>query len=173
MEVLLLSGTTLAALDTAQTGTVVTTAVEKANLTSGEEVVKFKNEVTTHIKTPDTTYTNTTYSYSREAGDWILSYSDLSDSTADTVMVTTPSVGKTWHQGTATAEVVGQEDVTVVAGTYKGAWKVKLTVTSGGYTIQMYYWFAKGTGMVKMHWDWSAQGYSQTYNQELTSATIK
>ena len=42
LEMLLLSGTTLASLDTAQTGTSVSTAVEKTTLTNGKEVVKFK-----------------------------------------------------------------------------------------------------------------------------------
>jgi hypothetical protein len=172
-DILMMAGTTSASLDTFETGTVIITALEKANLTSGEEVVKFKNEVTMHMRMPDSTLTNTTYSYMREAGDWILSYSDLSDTTADTAMVTTPSAGKTWHQNTGPAEIVGQEDVTVVAGTYKGAWKVKATMTQGGSTFDMYYWYAKGTGMVKAHFESSSQGYSQIYNQELTSATIK
>jgi hypothetical protein len=173
MDILIMSGMTIASLDTFETGTVVITALEKANLSSGEEVVKFKNDVTIHMRTPDSTYSNTTYSYTREAGDWILSYSDLNDTTADTVMVTDPAVGKTWHQSSGTAEIVGQEDVTVVAGTYKGAWKVKATMTQGGSTFDMYYWYAKGTGMVKAHFESSYQGYSQVYNQELTSANIK
>jgi hypothetical protein len=159
--------TTIASLDTSATGTYVTTAVEKASLVSGEGVVKMKTEMSEHIKTPDTTITFTTYSYVREAGDWILSYSDLSDPTGDTVMVTTPAVGKTWHQGTDTAEVITQENVTVKAGTYKDAWKVKVT-NSGG---DVFYWYAKGVGMVK------AYSEEQTYNikstLELTSATIK
>jgi hypothetical protein len=173
MDILVMAGTTVASLDTFETGTVVTTAVEKANLTSGQEVVKFKNESSIHMRTPDTTYTNTTYSYSREDGDWILGYSTLDDTTADTMMVTNPSVGQTWHQGTTTAEVVGQEDVTVAAGTYKGAWKVKLTSTQGGETLDTYAWYAKGTGSVKTHSENTVQGYSMVYNQELTSATIK
>jgi hypothetical protein len=173
MDVLMMAGTTVASLDTMQTGTTVTTALEKANLTSGEEVVKFKNDRTIHFKVGDSTVTGTDYWYYREDGDWILNYSTLDDSTADTVVAVNPSVGKTWHQGVGTAEIVGQEDVTVVAGTYKDAWKVKVTSTQGGYTFEMFYWYAKGTGLVKYHYEWSDQGYSMLYNQELTSADIK
>lgn len=173
MDVLVMAGTTVASLDTFQTGTVVTNAVEKANLTSGEEVVKFKQESSIHMRMPDTTITTTTYAYYRESGDWILGYSALEDSTADTMMVTSPSVGKTWSQGSTTAEVVGQEDVTVTANTYKNAWKVKLTTTTGGQTMEMFVWYAKGTGMVKMHYEAEVQGFETVYDQQLTSATIK
>jgi hypothetical protein len=178
LEMLLLSGTTLASLDTAQTGTLVSTAVEKATLSNGKEVVKFKSESNITIRRPDpqpdTTITSTSYSYYREDGDWILGYSALDDTTADTMMVSTPTVGKTWHQGTyAIATIVGQEDVTVKAGTYKNAWKLKLTSTSGGVTLESFYWYAKGTGMVKVYYEFTMGGYTQKYSQELTSATIK
>jgi hypothetical protein len=169
----LVAGTTLASLDTVQTGTTTTTAVEKANLTAGGEVVKFMSESSVHITDPDTTITSTGYAYYRESGDYILGYSTLDDTTADTVMVTTPSVGQTWNQGgSMTAEVIGREDVTVAAGTYKNAWKVKLT-SSGSMTFDAYCWYAKGVGMVKYHYEYSIQNYTQIYNQELTSATIK
>jgi hypothetical protein len=178
MEMLLLSGTTLASLDTAQTGTGVNTAVEKTTLSNGKEVIKFKSESTTIIHRPDplsdTTITTTNISYYREEGDWILGYSALDDTTGDTMMVSTPTVGKTWSQSAyATATVVGQEDVTVKAGTYKNAWKVKLVSTAGGYITEIYSWYAKGTGMVKMHYEFAMGGYTQVYNQELTSATVK
>ncbi len=173
MDVLSMTGTTIASLDTASTGTVVKTAVDKTNLATGKEVVVYRYETTTHLRTPDSTYTNTTYVYCREDGDWILVYSSLDDTTADTVMVTSPSVGKTWHEGSATKEVVGQEDVTVPAGTYKSAWKAKLTAGQDGYTLEAYYWYAKGAGLVKYSYVWTYQGQSKVYSEELTSATIK
>ena len=173
MNILVMAGATAASLDTFETGTVVNTVVEKANLTTGPEVVKYKNEATIHRRTPDSTYSSTTYSYYREDGDWILGYSALDDSTGDTMMATTPTAGKTWHQGTSIAEVIGQEDVSVPAGTYKNAWKVKLTSSQGGYNVDMFSWFAPGTGLVKFHYESSNQGYSQVYDQELTSTTVK
>lgn len=161
---LLVTASTTAAVETLATGTMVNTAVEKATLPSGDGV-KFKADLSVTSKTPDTTWTLTTYSYAREAGDWILSYSDLSDSTGDTVMMTTLAVGKKWHQGDGTAEVMVQEDVTVKAGTYKSAWKVKLT-NSG---VDEFYWYAKGTGLVKME----GPQDDATMTFELTKATIK
>ena len=172
-DILVMGGTTIASLDTTQTSTDVKTAVEKTSLTTGKEVVEYKYETTTHLRTPDSTYTSTRYTYCREDGDWILVYTSLDDTTADTVMVTSPSVGKTWHQGSATTEVVGQEDVTVPAGTYKGAWKVKVTTSQGGLAFDMYYWYAKGTGLVKLSYEWTYLGHSKVYTEELTSATIK
>jgi len=170
MDILDLAGPVTPSLDTFLTGTVVTTAIDKATLTSGEEVVRFRNDATVHRRSPDSTYTITTYTCYREDGDWILGYSALDDTTADTVMVTGPSVGKTWHQGTATAEVIGQDDVSVPAGTYRDAWVVRVTSDQG---IEMYSWYAKGTGLVRLHYAWAYQGYGQDYRQELTSATIK
>jgi len=178
MEMLLLSGTTLAALDTAQTGTSVSTAVEKATHANGKEVVKFKYESTVTIHRPDplpdTTIMMTSYSYYREEGDWVFGYADLADSTYDTVMVTTPAVGKTWSQGPyMTVSVVGQADMTVKAGTCKNAWKLRVVSSQGGITMDFFYWYAKGTGMVKSYYEYTIQGHTQKYSQELTSATIK
>jgi hypothetical protein len=165
--VVTLDTTTIASPDTFATGTYVVTAVEKADLASGGEVVKMKTEMSQHMKMPDTTISFTTYSYAREAGDWILSYSDLSDSTGDTVMMTTPAVGKKWHQGTDIMEVVGQEDVTVKAGTYKSAWKVKMSNSD----VEIFLWYAKGVGLVKVSSETQTPEMMTTL--ELTKATIK
>jgi hypothetical protein len=173
MDLLVMAGATAASLDTFQTGISVNTAVERASLTSGREVVKFKYESSVHQRIPDTSYTSTTYSYYREDGDWILGYSTLGDSTADTVMTTNPAVGRTWQQGAGSAEVIGREDVTVKAGVYKNAWKVRLTTNQGGVPVDMYLWYAMGTGLVKMHYEGENLGYTVVYDQELTSATIK
>ncbi len=174
MEMYGLSGTTTASLDTFLTGTGTNTAVEKTTLTGGQEVVKFKNETSFNFSASDSTFDTTVYSYVREDGNAILSYSALDDTTGDTVLMTNLSVGQKWNQGSSgTAEVIGQENVTVKAGTYKNAWKVKLTTAMGGTSDNMYYWYAKGIGLVKMHYEFTAGGYTQKYNQELTSATIK
>ena len=173
MDILFTSVPIIGSTDTIETGTIVTTAVDKATLATGKEVVSYRRDTTVHLRTPDSTWTSTSYAYYREDGDWILGYASLDDTTPDTVMVTTPSVGKTWHQGTATTEVVGQEDVTVPAGTYKGAWKVKWSASAGGTTFNMYYWYAKGTGLVKFYHEWTYVDFSHIYTEELTSAMIK
>ena len=172
-ESYLLEGQAVASLDTFETGVTTTTVLEKANLTSGKEVVKFKHESTAHLHAPDSTYTATTYSLLGEKDDAILSYGALDDTTGDTVMMANPAVGQSWSQGPATAIVVGQEDVTVAAGTYRKAWKVKTITNIGGVTVQMFSWYARGVGNVKMHYEGEYQGYSQVYNEELTSASIK
>ncbi len=178
MDILLMGGATTASLDTVQTGTATNTAVEKVTLTNGKDVVRFRTDGAITIRRPDplsdTTIISTNYAYYREDGDWILGYSAIDDSTADTVMVTSPTVGKTWTSGTnATATVVGQEDVTVKAGTYKNAWKLQVTYTTDSDITEMYYWYAKGVGLVKFHYGFTIQGYTQDYTQELTSSDVK
>jgi len=168
-----LYGTTLASLDTMTTGTQTNTALEKANLSNGREVVKFKNDATVHYKALDTTITTTSYSYTAEVGDTIFSYTSLDDTIGTPVMRSNPAAGQTWAEGSVIATVVGQENVTVAAGTYKGAWKVKLTSSIGGVGVDIYEWFASGTGMVKVYYAYAANGYQSEYSAELTSATIK
>ena len=172
-ESYLLEGQAVAALDTFETDVTTTTALEKANLTNGKEVVRFQSESTIHLRMPDSTYTVTSYSLLREEEGAILSYGALDDTTGDTVMMSSPAVGQSWSPGPATAIVVGQEDVTVPAGTYKKAWKVKTITNIGGITVEMFTWYARGVGNVKTHYEGAYQGYSQTFDEELTSATIK
>jgi len=172
-EFYVLQGTTAAALDTVQTGVTMSTAAEKVNLTNGKEVVKFRNENTVHNFVPESTFSTTSYSYMREEDDAILSYAAPDDTTGDTVMMSNPAVGQSWSQGPLTAIVVGQEDVTVAAGTYRNAWKVKLVSNVGGATIELFSWSARGTGNVKMYHEGEQAGFSQVFSQELTSATIK
>jgi hypothetical protein len=172
-ELYALGGLTGTTLDTLETGVTTTTAFEKANLTNGKEVVKLKSESTVHLRTPDSTYTTTGDSLLREEDGAILSYGALDDTTGDTVMMSSPAVGQSWSPGPATAIVVGQEDVTVPAGTYKKAWKVKVITNMGGVTVEMFNWYARGVGNVKMHYEGEYQGYSQVFDEELTSATIK
>jgi hypothetical protein len=168
-----LEGHAVAALDTFETDVTTTTALEKANLTNGKEVVRFRSESTVHLRTPDSTYTTTGDSLLREEDGAILSYGALDDTVGDTVMMSSPAVGQSWSTGPATSIIVGQEDVTVPAGTYKKAWKIKTITNISGVTVEMYNWYARGVGKVKMHGEGEYQGYSAVYNEELTSATIK
>jgi hypothetical protein len=151
--------------DTWETGTITTSALAKANLSNGREVVKFKQESTIHYKQSDSTVVDTEYTYMAEVGDSLKSYTSLSDTIGMITMMLNPAVGQTWQDSGATGTVIGQEDVTVAAGTYKGAWKVQLG--------SAYQWFARGTGMVKVHNDYTFLGYEWVVDEELTSATIK
>lgn len=174
MSMYTLSGTALASLDTVSTGTQTITALAKANLTNGNEVTKLQSDLSTRFKLLDTTLTSTTYSYVAEVGDTIFDYADLNDIIGRPVMRSSPAVGQTWTEDSSTtATVVGQEDVTVTAGTYKGAWKVKFTTSANGRSMDTYEWFAPGTGLVKASSDFTANGVQTVSNSELTSATIK
>ena len=135
------------------------------------------NEETIRDRKPDTaTVGQTGYCYVAEVGDSVLTYVNPSDTTGTTIMRSTPAVGQTWSEGSAaTATVVDQEDVTVAAGTYKGAWKVKVSTTMADFPapVDIYKWYARGTGLVKDSFDFSAMGNEESYSSELTSATIK
>ncbi|MEO0079938.1 MAG: hypothetical protein ABIK44_04615 [candidate division WOR-3 bacterium] len=164
---------TLTGLDTLMTSTIQTKVEREAQLNSGEKVREFSTTTTVHQRIPDSTYTQTSTSYIRETGSMILGYESLADSVPDTLLVLPLTVGKTWRINQyATAEVVGQEDVTVKAGTYQNAWKIK-TTTSAGITIEVYSWYAKNVGHVKSHYELSIAGYTQIFHQELVSCEIK
>ena len=177
MSTTTLYGTTGASLDTWSTSTQTITAQVETTLANGKEVTKFKNEETIRDRKPDTaTVGQTGYCYVAEVGDSVLTYVNPSDTTGTTIMRSTPAVGQTWSEGSAaTATVVDQEDVTVAAGTYKGAWKVKVSTTMADFPapVDIYKWYARGTGLVKDSFDFSAMGNEESYSSELTSATIK
>jgi hypothetical protein len=170
MSTYYLFGTTPASLDTMETQTQTTTALEKARLINGREVTKFESDLIIYFKQQDTTVASTTYCYIAEVGDTILRYKDLDDTIGVPKMRSTPAVGQTWSEGSSgDATVVGQEDVTVAAGTYKGAWKVmRATIIAN-----ICEWYAPGTGLVKMYYDTTTLGNRTVYSSELTSATIK
>jgi hypothetical protein len=169
-----LYGTTNPPTDTMQTMTSTTIAQAKTTLSNGNEVVPFQSTTVKHILFPiERTDTTSVTGYARESGDVILSYSSTNDTTPDTLMITTLEANKTWYDGSRTALVVGQEDVTVAAGTYKNAWKIKYTTVSGSDTMEMFQWFAKGVGAVKTHYETSESGFYIIYDQGLTSSTIK
>ena len=170
----MLYGTTNPPTDTMQTMTSTTVAQAKTNLTSGEEVTPFQTTTIRHRTFPIvTTDTSVGTGYVRESGDVILSYDSLSSTVPDTLLTLPLEANKTWHNGpNSTALVVGQEDVTVAAGTYN-AWKIKYTTVSGTDTMEMFQWFAKGIGLVKTHSEYTELEFNFISNQELTSATIK
>jgi hypothetical protein len=168
-----LGGPSGGVLDTSQTAVTTTTALEKAVLTNGKEVVRFRHESSVHEFDPDSSYSSTTETLLREEDDVIMVHAALDDTIGDTLMMLNPAVGQNWGQGIATAIVVGQEDVTVPAGTYKKAWKVKTVANLGVVTVEVHTWYAKGVGNVKMHSEAEFMGSVEVIDEELTSATIK
>jgi len=170
-----LYGTTLAALDTMQTSTTLTKVARQVQLSTGEQALEFSSTTTVHQRSPyETTYTTTSTSYVRETGAAILSYQALNDPTPDTVLALPLTVGKTWHFDDSTvAQVIGQENVTVKAGSYQNAWKIKVSTTALGQTMDAYCWFANHVGQVKTHLEFTAGGYTTVFHDELVSADIK
>ena len=168
-----LGGQSGGVLDTSQTAVTTTTALEKALLSNGKEVVRFRHESAVHEFDPDSSYSSTTETLLREEDDVIMVYAALDDTIGDTLMMLNPAVGQNWGQGIATAIVIGQENVTVAAGTYKKAWKVKTVANLGVVTVEVHTWYAEGVGNVKMLGEAEFMGSVEVIDEELTSATIK
>jgi len=171
-----LFGTTAAALDTWQTHTGLSKVERQTQLTGGGNVFEVSYQTTIHARFPsETTFTVLDTSYVRETGSAVLSYQTLGDTEPDTVMVLPLAAGKTWRvDSSTTVEVIGQEDVAVKAGSFQQAWKLKMATTTGGTTVEMFFWYANRVGQVKGHWEFVPMaGYLQVYHNELTGYTIK
>jgi hypothetical protein len=170
-----LMGTTLAAMDTVQTSTIDTKVEKEAELTSGDKVYEFIATSVVHMFDPETTFTSSGTSYIREAGGAILSYESLSDPTPDTVLYTDLSVGKKWDSGDSSyVEVIAQENVTVKAGSYTNAWKLRSTTIDGADTMHVDMWLAPGVGQVKMHYEMVPMtGYLMISHTELVEVDVK
>jgi hypothetical protein len=130
------------------TGASVTAITRQTALNNTVEVLE---QVTTN--TWDDTLTNpnsvdTTYLLLTD--DYLLVYDDLADTEPDTSLDLPFSTGKTWvvyadTTDTLTAEVIGQETVTVPAGSYDVCYNVEYT--SLGQTQND--WFAEDVGIAK------------------------
>ncbi len=59
--------------------------------------------------------------------------------------------GRTFKGGTEMIEIIGQEDVTVEAGTFKAIKTRHHLIYDNGKEDNLYYWYADGIGMVKLH----------------------
>lgn len=161
--------------DTVETGNFVSQATRNEKLASGEDVVELVKTGTVTIHYPrETTYTITDTCYVRELSNLVLSYESKNDVEPETTLVLPLTAGKAWRiTGSVMATAIGQEDVTVRAGTYRDAWKIRLSDVSGGDTFSMFYWYANRVGSVKYHMETMAGSYNFIYHGELVSAIIR
>jgi hypothetical protein len=166
--------TTLAAsLDTVSTMTQRNEATRKTKLTDETEVTEFIYSATVTTRLPaESTYTMVDTFYIREGENCLLGYGDLGDTTPETLAIYPFVVDKTWRQGNGTARVIGQEDVTVTAGTYKNAWKVELT-PDGQPDFHIYYWYGNKVGQVRSYYSSTVQSYTYKYDFQLVNANIR
>ena len=170
-----LRGPTQSTLDTLQTSTIVVNVLKKDELNSGPSAFQVLSTSTIHWFSPDTNYVMSGYSFMREADGAILSYSSRSDTVPDTLAFEDMTVGKTWHDGRGLpVEVVGQENVTVKAGTYTDAFKIKYLDVYDSDTFPVYRWYAMDVGEVRTDYEFTPMsGFTQVFHSELASATIK
>lgn len=152
-----------------------TRATKNEKLATGEDVVELVKTATVHIRYPfDSTYTICDTCYVREDKNWVLSYESRNDIEPETTLALPLATGKTWRVTSGlSGQVLGQENVTVRAGSYSNAWKIELTNITGTDTFKVDYWYANRVGNVMFHSEHSYANYTVIYHGELVSANIK
>lgn len=135
--------TEIIVIDTVTSDTTVVTGTNASEITA-ETTLDNGTEVFEMIMTM--TFDNTLIpgfadtSYVKETEDYLLSYSNKSDTAPDTMLALPLETGKTW----ADYEVMGQENITVPAGTFNDCWEIREVDED---TVYMY--VALDIGMVK------------------------
>jgi hypothetical protein len=164
--------------DTGATFITVAEVTAETQLTNGEDVFELTNLDSTFTRPPDeTTLVNTRVNYARKTDDHVLAYDSKDDTEPDTVLALPLEDGKTWTVSskgdtTITATVDGQESITVPAGTYE-CWKVRMTLTVGSTSQDVYWWYAEGVGHVKHYFEATYGAFTETMKSELAAFDIK
>ena len=155
-------------IDTIQKGTTKVKAEKKYKLDTGEDCIFFTLISTVTIP-GETTYTATSGYIAREHNNYILLYGSPDDTEPDTILALPLEKDKAWQVNPYfTAKVIGQEDVTVKAGTYKNSWKIEV-IGGPAPAMTTYSWYANGIGKVKEY----SELFGYIYSSELVSATIR
>ncbi len=117
---------------------------------------------------------STDTSYVQATNDYVLIYEDLTDTEPDTSLVFPLETGNTWivridSTDTLTAEVLGQETITVPAGAFADCWTVEYTYN--GWTEQS--WLALDVGIVRDSMITDVQNGTSLFDKELLNANIQ
>lgn len=128
------------------TGTQDQKITEETTLDDNTPVFEQMTIMTTNIDTL-TTMVDTSIVYEEKTADYIFEYESKADTVPDTALALPLEEGKTWNVNSETKIVViGQEDVTVPAGSYTDCWKAAvITGSDTGYA-----YVAPDIGFVKM-----------------------
>jgi len=160
-------------IDTVEvTGTAVTAITRFATLANDEDAYEFVETITWDdtLITPNSIDT----SYLLETDEYLLIYDDLADTMPDTSLVLPFVDGNSWtvyadSVDTLIAEVLGQEAVTVPAGTFDDCWVVEYT--SLGQT--QHNWFARDVGIAKHFMQIVDQNMTFEFTRELTAYDLQ
>ena len=166
----------IASLDTIQTMSIVSTVMQQETLFSGERVFPVLIAKSVHLFSPDSNFVVASYQYLREVGGAVLMYDSLGDADPDTMLYQDLTVGRTWQgRNGYTTEVMGKGNLTVPAGVYDGAYRVKyIETTQSGSTYPLYVCFATGVGEVMRDYEAPLVPFgTKGFHTELTSVTIK
>lgn len=134
------------------TGTQEQEITAETTLDNGTEVFE-QVTITTIIVQFDTIFADTSMfvdtTYIQETENYLLMYDSKDDTEPDTMAALPPEIGKSWNtEDSTTATYVGQESVTVPAGTFSDCWKIAIFMPAGDDTTWFY--VAEDVGMVKM-----------------------
>lgn len=131
---------------TVMSGTYDQEIIAETTLDNGTAVFEERSIMTLEIDTL-TTNVDTIIDYIEETEDFLLVYDTKTETVPDTVAVLPPETGTTWNvDDSTTAEYIGQETVTVHAGTFSNCWKmVHITLPND----TMWHYLAENVGGVK------------------------
>lgn len=132
------------------TGTQEQEITAETTLDNGTEVFE-QVTITTLIVQFDTIFADTSLmvdtSFIQETENYILMYESKDDTAPDTMAVLPLESGKSWNMDSGTATVVGQESVTVPAGTFSDCWKIAFVDAD-----TMWVYVAENVGPIKIIW---------------------
>lgn len=135
---------------TVVTGTQSQEITAETTLDDGTAVFEQRFITTMEIDTL-TTIVDTSIEYMEETEDYLLVYDNKADTMPDTVAALPPEAGKSWTvDHNTTAEYIGQESVTVPAGTFSNCWK--MVHVDSGSTDTTWIYVAEDVGPVKINW---------------------
>jgi hypothetical protein len=126
----------------------------------------------------DTLLVTADTSWILKTSSFVLDFEGPSDNQPDTMLALPLEQGKTWQvfasaDTTVWATVVGREDITVAAGSFKDCWEVEFEYTAGAGSFQLSYWYADGVGWVRGWSSVAAGGYTGITERRLTGYDVK
>jgi len=109
--------------------------------------------------------------YYRVTDDFVLFFEDLDDDEPDTLLKMPLDDVSPWRQNEyVLAQVRGQEDTTVVAGTYKDCWKIRYSEDND---LLYDRWYAPNVGICLQQWFESDGGATDIERYELISTNVR
>ena len=154
--------------------------VGKATLAAGGEAAVVVTLDSMRMRIPhDTIMVYSDTSWVQKKDNRVLMFESVDETSPDTTLVLPLEANKTWlvsaeGGGETRAKVIGKQDVTVPAGTFKDSWMVELASTDAGPDTMRVHWYLAGdVGLIRMHYLIETEPYRTEFENRLTNYNIK